>query len=472
MSHAKYRTEMSGKVEEILTKFTSCSLPEQLHLLRILPRLVSVDFISHLPSLAVAKILTLLSVEEVTICLCVSRSWYKTISDCREYWLQVCNSVGLSNAWVGDLLPKYAGSTKNVAVSAWSHYRWIRTACSDYKPKVHVVLYASNNFYTGRGNQIVWNEEIEWHKFSTEGFEPFHRPRIMTGRARVMWAHSCDTKIVLATSDASWGVLYNDGSAQFWNDHTVVNLVSGQIGEACNKCGLVSYVTQSLQKPKFTVKLVYLHPGSSTANIQEHELNIADQFSLTEKSFLHLESASLVSSDCRALSESSLCYKHSLLIQVGGTILTFAHQHGTEKKLEQLHCYCPSNDPTALTSAVYLGNRFRLSEDQCLAAITSSNRLCVWDLVNQCTTCEAVIPITSCRTYSWRCLAIGHLFALVCNEDSSDVAIVCVLNGRLLQKFKIARRQTTVGKLFPMEQAWLNAIDQPVANNLNFVYMP
>ena len=471
LPHAPSVNKMSGRVQDILTRFAGCSLSEQLHLLRVLPSLVSVDFISHLPSLAVVKILTLLSVEEVTICLRVSRSWYESISHCKEYWLRICNSVGLSNARVRDHLPKHAGSTKNVGLSAWNHYRGIRTACSDCRPKVHIVPHVHNEFYPGRGNLIVWKDKTERRKLLSDSFELFGRPFAMTESARVMWAHSCNTKMVLATSDASWGVISTDGGLQFWNDYTIVDLVSERIGEACNKCALVARVKQSSQKMKCTVQLVYLHPGCSTVNVQEYECSIANKFALTESSFLHLESVSLVPScDCSAPSESSLCYEHYLLVQVGGAILSFVHRHNAERKLEQLHCYSPSNNPTALTSAVFLGNRFRLSEDQCLVAMTSSNRVCVWDLRNQCTICEAVIPIASSRAHSWCCLAIGHLYAVVCNEDSADVAIICVSNGQLLHKFKLARHPMVVSNLFLLEQGWLSSIDIPFPNNFNFAY--
>ena len=470
-SHARTSlraNRMSKRVDDIVTRFGCCSLAEQLHLLRVLPSLVSVDFISLLPSPTVVKILTFLSVEEVTICLRVSRSWYDSISHCKEYWLGVCNSVGLSYTCARDR------STKNVALSAWNHYRGIRRACLDYKPKIHVIPYACNEFYPSRGTQIVRNEGVESFKQSPNSFEMLRGVHYtMARRCLVMWAHRCDTKIVLATNDASWGVIHDDGGTQFWNDNAIVDLALERIGEACNRCGLVACVARSQPKPNFMVRLVCLHPGCSTANVQEYKCTIANQFALAENSFLHLESVSLVSSrNGSAQTESQLCREHYVLLQVGGAILTFVHRYGTERKLQPLHCYCPNNDPTTLTSAVFLGNRFRLSDDQCLVAMTSSNRLCVWDLRNRRTVCETMIPMICSRAHSWRCVAVGHLYALVCTDHSSDVIIVCVSNGRPLHKFKIGKHGKVAGKLFLLEQGWLNSIDLPITNNLNFVYTP
>ena len=465
-------------MEEICYLFSQLHYREQIQVMRALPCLIKVDFLTELPVLAVERILSYLPVMDAVKASMVCWRWRKNLMNCRKYWMAVCTCAGLSDAYVSSWIVEKHSSLVELALTVYRHVCKVKAVlplsddinrlqqgnCLIWKVVVNPHLYFS---VSSHGKAIMYEEFQNGSKFSytTNVISPVLASQQFEQYFQVSWVSVYRNSLIIVTNDAEWIKIENGTTKQRWIDSEVVSSLQTMFG-VCSRCGLLIQVCRNNRfnnMLNWTVVCVVLietdaqtHRVSSAINLSTLDMH------LKENDAIFLQSVALVPASPEIC---NFCSCHFLLVQFNSCVIMYTvtcdYKATSSLKIVQQRVFYMTDIP-CINTLVDLTNRrntFRISVTNNTIALVNRFKLFIWDIRS----IKSASSFDLLSLFRTNCdpllIAVGDVYCAVECRLNRVLNVISVLTGGIVYSITIPvyKNPRDEMHLCLLQQDWMNS---------------
>ena len=479
-------SKQSGKkkIESLLALVKTCSYQEQVDFVNALGDYLHKDFLSHLPSKLVEKVLSYLSVEDAVNCTTVSKKWNEVVAACSVFWDRKTRELGLNEAVVQELMESKFKNLKDLCICAWSQQNRIHSLVI-YNPLVgrNPVASGGNFLYAGHGVMLRYNEQNGHASVTIERIiSPHALVEIASfnaapGTGRIKWASASEDYVLWKELGGVWkgyDITSLGGELEQWRDE------SASVGfhsiSFCRTCHMVSVVSEAEDDTEvWDLQIIKLNEGRASVCKVVYPLLLDGILKSKKRHFLGGKVTLISSSGLR--DEDGFCQSHRVSLQVDSKLVLYQlksvplneqllliQQFLPNSRLSKpLHIFSPVTveEELLFDHNVSSGQpHYCHSYDLHTVALLHESFLYVWSM--DFFTLESQVDLTSSSLPSdCKCIAVGDICAVLASKTRGKCFVLLTRTGEILLETSVSwacapQQPARLDFYAPINEQWLS----------------
>ena len=460
-------SRLSGdkKIKSLLTLVKACSYPEQVDFIDALNEYLYKDFLSHLPSKLVERVLSFVTVEDAVTCTMVGKKWNEVVGACVVFWDRKARELGLGEDVVQDLLKRKFKSLKDLCICAISQQSRIHSLM------VHRPLVGKNPstlgaifLYAGHGVMLRYSELNGIAQVTIERIISPHTLVEIAAIAvkpcsgRIKWASASEDYVMWKQLDGYWNgydITSLEGEVEQWVDEPVFQGFHSIT--FCRSCHLVSIVSEAEDDAEvWDLQVIKLDGGRATVRKMVYPLPLERIQKLWKKKRHFLGGEVILISNSTDRDENGFCQSHRVCLQVDSKLVVYQlksiplseqmlliQQFRPNSQLSKpIHVFSPvtleEESFSLMDHQVAKGRpHYCYSSDHSRVALYHESILYIWNLDlykedSQVDLFHLNLP-SDCK-----CVAVGSIYAILTSNSHGKCSVILPRTGTILLEMSCA----------------------------------